>query len=104
MRKPLKIGAYSFPSKSSAIQTTRKILHRYDLKSPVTNEEDASFLTALFACHPDYAEKKAGRTIARFEVHPNKGGTRCFYAVFADSGMIDFSYKLAIDGALLVKK
>jgi hypothetical protein len=99
MRKLLKIGSYSFPSKSSAIQTTRKILHRYDLKSPLTIEEDARFLTTLFACHPDYTDKTAGRTIARFEVHPNKGGTRCFYAVFAEGGMIDFSYKLAIEGA-----
>ena len=99
MKKPVRIGNQFFASKSDAIKAIRAILHRHGLKTAVTGEDDIRFLTALFKCHPDYSAKIAERTIARFEVHPNKGGTRCFYAVFVGGGMIDFSYKLAIDAA-----
>jgi len=96
MRKPKKFGPYSFRSQTDLIAAIRAILHRYGLKQRVTNPEEARFLNELFKNHPEYVEKVAGRTISHFEVHPYIHGSRCFFVIFYEGGMIDFSFKPVI--------
>jgi hypothetical protein len=95
---PTRIGTRELASKAAATRHCQTILHAPPLRSPVVNPDWKAFLFALFACHPANAAKVAGRTVIGFEVHPNEGGTCCYYATFAEGGMVSFSYKPCIEG------
>lgn len=90
-----RISGSEFQSKVAFTEAMRAILHRYPLRGRVSDDGDAAMVGAAFESHPAYAEKVAGRILSHFEVHPNKGGSRCFYAVFTDCSMIDFSFMKA---------
>lgn len=86
-------------TKQQATDTARAVLYRHMLKMPIQFCDDVFFLEALFDSHPDRDEKAQGRMPSHFEIHPNKGGSRCFYVVFRDGTKIDFSFKKSIDAA-----
>lgn len=94
------IGNWVFESKSHLIRQIQSILHAPPIKSRVESSENQEFLAFLFAWHPDYFLKLAGRQITHFEVHSNTGGSRCFHAAFADGSSVHFSYKKCIDRAI----
>jgi hypothetical protein len=98
MSRRVKFGEREFSTMALAKTAIQSVLWRYDLKQSI-DVADTEFISAVFGSHPKYDQKCAGRTIDRFEVHPQKYQSRCFYAVFEDGSMIQFSYKPCISGA-----
>lgn len=84
---------------AKAIEAAQQVRDRHLLRVPIRDKADHNFIDALFREHPEYAAKVAGHTISHYEVHPNIGGSYCFYVIFVESGMIDFSFYKAIEAA-----
>ena len=97
MAPEIKFDKYQFASQAKAVKATQQVRDRHPLKTPIRDRADHEFINALFCQHPDYESKVAGRLVGYYEVHPNVGDTRCFYAIFVGGGMIDFSFYKAIE-------
>jgi hypothetical protein len=92
MPRPLTIGPRTFTSIAEAARFYSAMLNRYPLFARVT-DDDAASLRDLLDRHPDRDAKLRGTTATHFEVHPFKGGTRCFFLIRSDGTKIDFSFK-----------
>lgn len=99
MATAVQFSKHEFGSKAKALKATQQVRDRHPVKVPIRDKADHEFIDALFRQHPDYETKVAGRTVSHYEVHPNIGGSHCFYAIFVGGGMIDFSFHKAIEAA-----
>ena len=92
MRKPVIIGAHTFPTKKEATGHIRRILYATVPGMPVA-PEDHPFLLALVERHP-HAVRKIGAGVLRFEVRPNPTypGNYGFWIVRTDGSETDFSF------------
>jgi Protein of unknown function (DUF3223) len=95
---------YKIASQAKAIKAAQQVRDRHPLKTPIRDIADHEFIDSLFRKHPGYESKVAGRTVSHYEVHPNVGGSHCFYAIFVGGGMIDFSFHKAIEAAATTSK
>jgi len=91
-RTSILIGKWDFPSKDAARLYIQGVYSRTENEKPLSGE-DADFTAALLALHPEFQTRTAGKQIKHFTVSTAKGGTRCFYVVFSNGDMLDFSYK-----------
>lgn len=102
----LVLGGISFPTIYAAAHHCRKILHdpTRTYNDTVTGEE-ALFLAALIEGHPSKAEK-VGTGIDRFIImHTgHRADNRGFGIVRRDGSRVDFSYKVALQGHVLLQK
>lgn len=91
-KKPVITESYRFESKAETEKKLREILYSVDFLEKVP-QEHLQLFCEIFALHPEYPAKLAGREISHFEVHPNKGGSRCFHACFTNGENVHFSFK-----------
>jgi Protein of unknown function (DUF3223) len=101
MAKHVNFSKYRFASQAKAVKAAQQVRDRHPLRAPIRDKADHEFIDALFRKHPDHESKVAGRTLSHYEVHPNIGGSHCFYVIFVDGGMIDFSFHTAIEAAVV---
>ena len=99
MGKTIRINGRSFPSAVAIAAQARDTRDKYSPRDVVADEDDASFIAALFKAHPDYEAKMAGRELSHFEVRTYQYQTRAFFAVFTSGELVDFSFLRAAKGA-----
>jgi hypothetical protein len=92
--KPFSIDTREFPTKGSAHEFFREMLHRYRAAQRV-NDIDSLDLSALLMHHTDYTEK-VGIGIANFKVAKNIFRTNSFWIVRTDGSEDDFSFQHCI--------
>lgn len=93
MKKIFEIDNRLFESKKDLEEYIKEILHKYNLKSELI-EEDFSFIHELLKKHPEYENKKGlGISAIKVDLDREWGRTRCFYLVRIDNTGTDFSYK-----------
>lgn len=97
MRGPRIIGPYKFPTKKSAEEAIKEVLHGSPLNTPLTGEA-FGLIRALLDNHHD-AAAKIGAGVSQIEVRIIEFGARGFWIVRVDGSAVDFSYRVALNGA-----
>ena len=97
--KSITFGRFSFDSVASAIAHISRILNSYDLLSRVSGSEDEEVLHEVLKKHPETQSKMKGLAIVGFEVHPFKGGERCFYLCREDGTKGHFGFQRCVRNA-----
>jgi len=100
------IAGIPFTSKDSIVDRCKAVAGRWIGKGPIEGE-DAAFVAALLALHPERDQKMGGSEVFHFLVQQHgvvgRPGwrTRCFFVVRSDGKLVAFSY-MTIIGALPV--
>jgi hypothetical protein len=94
--KPVTLGPHHFKKKGDAAAYLKAMLHKYDVGDKVSTD-DAQFLRAALALHPD-ADAKLGCGITHFSVRSADFGTKCFWVNRTNGTTEKFSYKSCIYG------
>jgi hypothetical protein len=95
LRKPIKIGENSFPSKKDALEFYRNILNSY-VKNEKLNSADFDNVFGLIEIHPR-KKQKIGGGIDHFRVGLAKYGTKSFELVRTDGTSEFFSFTKRIN-------
>ena len=97
--KPVRFGRFTFPSTKAAIANLSRILNSYNFLQRVTDPEHAELLQEVLKKHSDAQGKTRGIAIIAFEVHPFKGGERCFYLCREDGSKEHFGFQKCVRNA-----
>lgn len=90
----VKLGEYSFDTKTDALSKVRETLNRYSPGDRVSLN-DEKLLRALVERHPE-ASSKIGQGVDHFMVRSADYGTQCFWVVRNDGSTERFSYKACL--------
>lgn len=90
---PVNIGDRAYPTITAAKAVVSNLLQTHPLDFPLVGGNH-DLAGDLFAQHPDFLEKCAGRKVVQFEVRKNgiQAKNRGLHAVFDDGASVDFSY------------
>lgn len=91
------IGDFTFPTKKSAADEIRRILHDTPQNEPLRGDE-LDLILALIHIHPG-ASRKLGQGVAEIVTKRIDGGHKNFWIKRADGTIVDFSYLKALNGA-----
>jgi hypothetical protein len=91
-KKRTTIGAFNFDSVKETIAHIHAIIQRTANERPLQGD-DAAFVSALFAQHPEYPERTKNRVIMHYTVSTSIGGSRCFYVRYDSGRLENFSYE-----------